>query len=260
LSPAARARLFYDDVAQNGSLQVIKVGSTNSTAVFAGAFTGSGGSSGGGDIFFLGDLRPGNSPAALTFANNIGFGPTATTTIELGGLSAGAQYDQILVTGDLSLDGALQVSLINGFTPSAGQSFKILDWDSLAGTFSSLALPTLAGLAWNTSRLYTTGLLSVVAAGLTGDYNNDGTVDAADFVVWRKYSGTTTTLPNDPHGGTIGAIQFNTWRAHFGQTAGSGASSNASVPEPASAILLILGAAMANCSRVRIFAHAPLTR
>jgi hypothetical protein len=52
---------FYDDVVQNGTLQVLKAGSTNSIATFAGSFTGSGGSSGGGDIFFLGDLRPGNS-------------------------------------------------------------------------------------------------------------------------------------------------------------------------------------------------------
>ena len=34
------AATFYDDVTQNGTLQVIKVGSTNSVAVFAGAFTG----------------------------------------------------------------------------------------------------------------------------------------------------------------------------------------------------------------------------
>ena len=73
------AATFYDDVTQNGTLQVIKVGATNSTAVFAGTFTGSGGSSGGGDIFFLGDLRPGNSPATVNLANNIGFRATATS-------------------------------------------------------------------------------------------------------------------------------------------------------------------------------------
>src|SRR5262249_29113600 len=75
------------------------------------------------------------------------------------------------------------------------------------------------------------------ASGLAGDYNADGKVEAADYVVWRKYPGTTAALPNDPHGGTIGALQFNTWRAHFGQTAGTGASANATVPEPVTAIL-----------------------
>ena len=37
-----------------------------------------------------------------------------------------------------------------------------------------------------------------------GDYNDDREVNAADYVVWRKYTGTTTSLPNDLHGGTIG--------------------------------------------------------
>jgi hypothetical protein len=75
--------------------------------------------------------------------------------------------------------------------------------------------------------------------GVDGDYNDDGKVDAADYVVWRKNEGTMNVLPNDPHGGTIGALQFNTWRANFGNMAGSGTgldSSNASVPEPAMAL------------------------
>ena len=136
------------------------------------------------------------------------FGSSATLNIEIGGTTQGTGYDHLNVTGDLALDGALEVSLINGFNPIAGQSFNILDWlGTRTGTFSSLVLPTLAGLAWNTSQLYTTGVLSVAAAGLPGDFNNNGTVDAADYVVWRKTDGT----PAD----------YNTWRTNFGQTVGS---------------------------------------
>src|SRR5207237_1804682 len=54
---------FYDDIVQNGTFRVSKVGSTISVAVVFGAFSGSGGSTGGGDIFFEGVLRPGNRPA-----------------------------------------------------------------------------------------------------------------------------------------------------------------------------------------------------
>lgn len=55
---------------------------------------------------------------------------------------------------------------------------------------------------------------------IAGDYNNDGKVDAADYVVWR----------NNPSafGGTSG---YNTWRTHFGATASIG-SSFAAIPEP----------------------------
>jgi hypothetical protein len=70
--------------------------------------------------------------------------------------------------------------------------------------------------------------------GLPGDYNQDGIINAADYVVWRKNSG---DHGGDPEG-------YDTWRAHFAQTAGSGSLANAGVPEPASALPLILGAGL----------------
>jgi hypothetical protein len=77
---------------------------------------------------------------------------------------------------------------------------------------------------------------AVSPPGLSGDYNNNGIVDAADYVVWRKNP---SAFGGNPAG-------YNTWRSHFGQTAGSGSalgSSLASVPEP-SAIGLLLFASM----------------
>lgn len=79
-----------------------------------------------------------------------------------------------------------------------------------------------------------------------GDYNRDGTVDAADYVVWRKNEGT--------------QAGYDTWRSHFGETDASGSSSNASVPEQGSAILLIFAAAIGSCTRLRVFSPASLTR
>ena len=68
-----------------------------------------------------------------------------------------------------------------------------------------------------------------------GDYNTNGSVDAADYVVWRN-------TPNDFGGDPDGYI---TWRAHFGQTAGSGSGAGAlvAVPEPATLGLLMFAAA-----------------
>ena len=84
----------------------------------------------------------------------------------------------------------------------------------------------------NLTNLYTTGEITLLTApSLPGDYNLDGTVDAADYVWWRKYDGT-------PQG-------YDDWRAHFGETAGggSGVSANATVPEPATLVLLMFAAA-----------------
>ena len=41
------------------------------------------------------------------------------------------------------------------------------------------------------------------SVALLGDYNHNGIVDAADYVVWRKNVGTSTALPNDLIGGTL---------------------------------------------------------
>src|SRR5205085_9189396 len=71
-----------------------------------------------------------------------------------------------------------------------------------------------------------------------GDFNHDGSVDAADYVVWRKNGGS--------------SADYDNWRAHFGQTytPGGGATS-AAVPEPTGCILLCLGGLMALRKRVR---------
>jgi hypothetical protein len=74
--------------------------------------------------------------------------------------------------------------------------------------------------------------------GVVGDYNSNGSVDAADYVVWRDSMGTMNTLPNDPVGGTIGQGQYGNWRAHFGGMAPGASQIVAAVPEPHSILLV----------------------
>jgi hypothetical protein len=78
-----------------------------------------------------------------------------------------------------------------------------------------------------------------------GDYNEDGTINAADYTVYRnRKSGIGgTTLPNDAGALGVTIDDFNYWKAHFGETYGSGAAvfdRPANVPEPASLILACL--------------------
>ncbi len=108
-----------------------------------------------------------------------------TLQIELAGTTPGTQYDQLHVTGQLSLGGELQVVTLPGFTPSLGNSFDIMDWGTLSGKFSELSLPSLStGLSWSTLQLYTTGTLRVANSTLLfGDFNRDGVVTAADIAI-----------------------------------------------------------------------------
>jgi probable HAF family extracellular repeat protein len=76
-----------------------------------------------------------------------------------------------------------------------------------------------------------------IAPTLPGDFNLDGHVDAADYVVWRKNPGGIYT-PDD----------YSTWRANFGATLnpGSGPTGSASgpaIPEPSTLMLLLLAIA-----------------
>jgi hypothetical protein len=63
---------------------------------------------------------------------------------------------------------------------------------------------------------------------LPGDYNNDNSVDLADYTVWRKFVGTATLLPNDITPGTVDQSDYVVWQNNFGNTqpgAGAGGGS-----------------------------------
>jgi len=81
---------------------------------------------------------------------------------------------------------------------------------------------------------------SIGSPVLSGDYNDDHVVNAADYVVWRKNFGTTNTLPNDTVGGMIDEDQYNLWRSNFGNAAtGSGAvAALSAIPEPSCLVLV----------------------
>jgi hypothetical protein len=147
-------------------------------------------------------------------------------------IELGATSDTLVVTGSASLGGQMAVLLSDGFVPSIGQVFTILSAGELSGMFDGIVFPSLDHGGWAVA--YTSNSL-VLRVTLPGDFNLDGVVDAADYVVWRKNDGT--------------QAGFDLWRAHFGETGGSGSgatgseSANGTVPEPVTLMILILAAA-----------------
>ncbi len=95
------------------------------------------------------------------------------------------------------------------------------------------------------------GILTVAPAGLPGDFNNDGKVDAGDYVTWRKNDGANATLPNDGGAGDQ-AARYTLWRTNFGKPPGSGAElvDGGQVPEPGALLLMATGV-LAMCAGQR---------
>ncbi len=173
-----------------------------------------------------GTLAPGNSPGSTAIVGNYDQHSGGELDIEIGGMVAGTDFDAVSITGNALLGGLVDVSLINGFTPTPGQTFTILTGGSV--TYNGLALSGSAASSFYL--LIGPSSVTLQAAGLPGDYNFDGAVDGADYVVWRKAPG---YLP----------MHYDLWRSHFGQPggSGSGAAINSSVPEPTAALLLFCG-------------------
>jgi hypothetical protein len=65
----------------------------------------------------------------------------------------------------------------------------------------------------------------LVAESIPGDFNEDGRVDSADYVIWRKTDGT--------------QLGYNTWRTHFGLELPPSAFGTAAIPEPTTTVLAI---------------------
>ncbi len=144
----------------------------------------------------------------------------------------------VTLGGTLALTFAADVDLAT----QVGRTLKLFDWTGVSPTGSfAVWSPHL----WDTSGLYTTGEVTFLAVAdpslVPGDYNGDGMVDTADYIVWRNHLGAPAgTLPNDVDGEPIGIAQYATWKANYGNIALIPIEVTA-VPEPTTILSLLAG-------------------
>jgi hypothetical protein len=139
---AAGATLRSAPYVQNGGATTLSGGTLSGGpfAFNAGVLSGSGTIN--ANITNGGQVIPGGTGAIGTLTINGQYTQTTTgsLTIDLGGTTAGSQYNQLAVSGTATLGGTLNVSLINGFQPVLGNSFTALTFRSYAN------LPNSSGL------------------------------------------------------------------------------------------------------------------
>ena len=102
----------------------------------------------------------------------------------------------------------------------------------------------------STSQMVQNGAINIPISYLVllaGDYNQNGVVDAADYILWRNMFGQNVANGTGADGsgnGLIDADDYDVWTAHFGEGAGGvGANAglpNSVIPEPNSCALLLI--------------------
>ncbi len=169
---------YFDDVTHSGAEIRTSIGSAS---VFFGALTGTGPFTGTGIVYAEGDLRPGNSPAVLTFGGDLVLGAAAVTELEIFGPTPGVGHDQLDVAGSAVLGGTLRVVLGGGYSPPPGSELVLMRYESMAGSFSTIELPAPPGATL--SIVVGASELRLIVAGdaAPGDANCDGSVDFFDI-------------------------------------------------------------------------------
>ena len=91
-------------------------------------------------------------------------------------------------------------------------------------------------------------------SGVVGDYNNDGTVNAADVTIWADHLGTPfELLIRDPaNSGDVSPADYNSWLNNFGNSASG---NSAAIPEPTTLVAVLVAmlvSMQARSLRVRV--------
>lgn len=127
-----------------------------------------------------GSITPGSSAGILTVQGDYTQSEIGSLSIAIGGTAPGTQYDRLAVTGNATLDGTLNVALINGFNPAVGNTFDILTANSIAGTFTTVNLPSFPNFKeFRVDYLPAAIRLTFVDCG-PGDTDSDSVGDACD--------------------------------------------------------------------------------
>ena len=177
-------------------------------------------------------------PAAAMFRNDWSIKPNGEAFLDL-------VFNQWWTDEDVDAD-ALGEALVHAFK---GEHEVEVSW----GEFSDLIAATLTdgGLE-----------LEIALPFLLGDYNRDGSVDAADYVVWRKSMGNAVATAgmgaDGNHNGIIDMGDYDMWRDHLGAVMPSGAGSAVAVPEPTAFILALIGFVLSGFAQRRAIDREPV--
>ena len=114
----------YDSLINQGTIEALNGGKF---FVVAGAFVNAG------------HLTPGNPPQLLNITGGAHYTQlvAGVLNIHIGGTTPGTGFSQLNATGDVGLDGTLNLTLINGFHPNVDDTFEIMTFPSRSGQYAT---------------------------------------------------------------------------------------------------------------------------
>ena len=152
-----------------------------------GTLSGNGGTI-NGNVINHGLIAPGSSPGVLTIDGDLT--TDGVVAFELAGIDSGL-FDQLIVSGKVHLGGVIEIDLLDGFHPTAGNSFKLLDFGTFIDsgyTFDFTHAALRKGLLWDVSTFAADGTISV-AVPEVGSLTLLGIAMATGFIGWRMRIG-----------------------------------------------------------------------
>jgi hypothetical protein len=199
---------------------------------------------------FLNDgiVSSGLSPGRLDIHAPYVQGSDGCFLVELGGLIPEDEHDVIVIDDVASLGGTLEVFIIDGFAPSLGDHFDIMQAESFVGGFDTMIFPDHYDFALSVVNLDTTLRLTAIVVpdpATMGDTNEDGVIDELDFGnLVAQFGGDPDDESADFNGdGRVDLNDFVIMRENFGFGVGLAPDAEflAATPEPATLSLLALG-------------------
>lgn len=162
-------------------------------------------------------------------------------------------HDAVNVSEAALLEGTLKVEGIDGFSPEVGDSFTVLNAaGGVSGEFAVLDLPTLSGMQWYVEYSSLSVTLNVI---LGADFNADGSINGADYLVWQRGLGsigqTDNSLGDADGNGVVDSQDLSIWRDQFGTSPGNPFSVVEAVPELSTGITAVWGSVLLACMRCK---------
>lgn len=184
-------------------------------------------------------------PARINFGQTFNLGVTVSNAASVL-VALGADELDYSVTGS----GAVSGTFLNQTDAALGGG----NMHQMTLNTSTLGLKTGTITVTSPSPMVQNGTVNIPISylvALAGDYDQNGTVDVADYILWRDTLGQDVNAFTGADGsgnGVIDPADYGIWTANFGHSAGSSLGAGL-VPEPTATVLLLIGVSLVSSAR-----------